>query len=317
MKPVPPVRNTLISMRRLAAIVAVVILAGAALAFGASPPAPADEAADAARASVPASTFAFAIGNGMLDGSAGATADRLGRFDLVVVDGEEVTTADITALHGRGTTVLAYLSVGTIESYRSWYAKLKAYRLEPLDDWADEWYAAVAKSGFRNAIANDVAPSILAKGADGLFLDNVDMIETHSGQRAGMKALVSALSTRVHGDGRLLFAQNGHLTFARQGIFPLLDGWNREDVTWTYDFDRRRYVRNPQAEIDANLAEVRNAVARGLIVTTTDYTAGSDTKALTESVANSCGAGALPYVSDIGLSAKRLPNPALTCPAAR
>ena len=41
-----------------------------------------------------------------------------------------------------------------------------------------------SKPGFRQAIANDIGPSILAKGVDGLFLDNVDMIESHSGQRA-------------------------------------------------------------------------------------------------------------------------------------
>ena len=135
--------------------------------------------------SLPASTFAFGIGNGMLDALAAATADRLGPFDLVVVDGQEVTAADVAALHERGTTVLAYLSAGTIESYRPWYAKLKPYRLEPLDDWDEEWYANVSKPGFRQAIATDIAPSILAKGVDGLFLDNVDMIETHSAAAPG------------------------------------------------------------------------------------------------------------------------------------
>ena len=84
-------------------------------------------------------------------------------------------------------------------------------------------------------------------------------------------------------------------------------------MTWTYDFDPRRYVRNPQGLIDTNLAEVRNVVARGLIVTTADYTRGSNLAAQEESVVNSCTAGALPYVSDIALSAKRLPKPPLSC----
>jgi hypothetical protein len=61
------------------------------------------------------SSWAFAIGNGHLKGSAGDAAERLGSFDLVVIDGEEATPADLDALRASDATVLAYLSVGTIE----------------------------------------------------------------------------------------------------------------------------------------------------------------------------------------------------------
>jgi hypothetical protein len=26
------------------------------------------------------------------------------------------------------------------------------------------------------------------------------------------------------------------------GLIDAIDGWNREDATWAYDFDRKRYV---------------------------------------------------------------------------
>jgi hypothetical protein len=53
--------------------------------------------------------------------------------------------------------------------------------------------------------------------------------------------------------------------------------------------------------------------ARGLITTSADYTREGDQKALDESVADACSVGALPYVGDIGLTARRLPDPPLTC----
>ena len=62
-----------------------------------------------------------------------------------------------------------------------------------------------------------------------------------------MRRLVRALSGLVHARGGLLFAQNGDAS-----IGPLLrfyDGWNREDVTWTYSFKRSRYVHQPAAEV--------------------------------------------------------------------
>ena len=73
--------------------------------------------------------------------------------------------------------MLAYLSVGTIEKWRGWFDDIKRYRLEPWQDWKDEWFADVSKPGLRRIIVRRIAPGILDKGFDGLFLDNVDMIE--------------------------------------------------------------------------------------------------------------------------------------------
>ena len=105
-------------------------------------------------------------------------------------------------------------------------------------------------------------PVDMRKGFDGLFLDNTDMIETHPRQRRGMRRLVRRLAGLVHRQGDFLFAQNGE-----GSIKPLLsfyDGWNREDVTWTYDFDRRRYVRNRSADRNAALGELEDVGGDGL-----------------------------------------------------
>lgn len=288
-----------------------VVLGGVAIATGA----PALSNADTGR-TLPPTSWAFAIGGDQLDGDAAAVAERLGGFDLVVVDGEEASAEDVAALKAAGATVLGYLSVGTIEEWRSWYHRLKRYRLDPDGDWEGEWFANVSKRGLRREFTKRIAPSMLVKGFDGLFLDNVAMIENrdYREQRAGMTKLVAALGALVHSDGRLLFAQNGYGSHKKLGIFDSLDGWNLESVTWTYDFDRKKYIRNSDRVIGFTLDELRRAVAKGLIVTATDYTKAGDSAALAEAVANACGAGALPYVSDIGLSAARVPNPPLSCP---
>jgi uncharacterized protein (TIGR01370 family) len=275
--------------------------------------APAEQ--DASRRVLPAQTFAFAIGNGMLSGGAEQVAGRLGEFDLVVVDGELARADEVAALGSRGVTVLGYLSVGTIEKWRSWYPRLKRYRLSAWRDWKDEWFADTSKGAYRREITSRIAPSLLAKGFDGLFLDTVDMIETrnHIEQRPGMRKLVLALAKMVHADERLLFAQNGRWGLGKLGVLDAIDGWNREDVTWTWDFDRHRYVRNEPGARRAALRELEEMAGRGLTVTATDYTRAGDDAARSEAIANACGAGALPYVSDIGLTARRLPVPPITC----
>lgn len=301
MNPVAPVTNTLMSVRRISAIVLAALLLGAADARAGDPHA--------------ATSFAFAIGNGNLAGGPEQVAERLGAYGLVVVDGELATAGEIAALRANGTTVLGYFSVGTIEKWRSWYPQVKRYRLGAWADWKDEWFADVSKARLRRVLTDEIAPEMLAKGFDGLFLDNVDMIETrnHADQRDGMRDLVLALSDLVQSQGRYLFAQNGAWGLEKLGLLDAIDGWNREDVTWTYDFDRRRYVPNDPRERRVALRELAAMAARGLVTTTADYTREGDQQAVDESVANSCAAGALPYVGDIGLTARRLPDPPLVC----
>ncbi len=271
-------------------------------------PAPAEER----RGGTPPQSFAFAIGNHTLDGNAEQVGTRYAGFDLVVVDGEEATQAEITAMQNRGTRVLGYLSVGTIEKWRSWYGQVKRYRLAAWQDWKDEWYADTSKAGLRRKLTSIAEDEILAKGFDGLFLDNVDMVEVkkHRKQRAGMGELVADLDELVGGAGDL-FAQNGAPGvlegYPGQGVDPLidhLDGWNREDVTWTYDFDRRRYVKNRNADREDALAELDEIAGAGLVTAATDYVDIEDgfSAAECEAVTNAESVGALSYLANIGLT---------------
>jgi uncharacterized protein (TIGR01370 family) len=252
-------------------------------------------------------SWAFAIGSGDLSGDLEL---KYAAYDLLVVDGESATAAQVAALRSAGKLVLAYLDVGTIEPFRSWYRSLKAYRLDYWPDWG-EWYANVSNRGYRRAIEQRIAPGILRKGFDGLFLDNTDMIETHAGQTVGMRALVRGLAALVHGRRGLLFAQNGE-----DSIGPTLryyDGWNREDVSSTYDFARRRYVRQPRDQVNGALDALRRIGSAGLLVLATDYVAAGDQTAARAAVAEACSAGALPFVSDIDLT--RVPKLPARCAA--
>lgn len=251
-------------------------------------------------------TWAFAIGDGDLRGD---VARRYSGYDLVVLDGEGASRAQVAALRRRGTVVLAYLDAGTIEAGRWWYPRVKRYRMDLWGDWG-EWYANVNARGFRRVIAGQVAPALLAKGFDGLFLDNTDMIETHPRQTTGMRTLVVALAKLVHGRGGLLFSQNGE-----DSIGPLLgdyDGWNREDVTSTYDFSTRRYVRQARSAVRTAQRALRRIWAAGLLVLATDYLRAGDRATAARSIADACAAGALPFLSDIGLT--RIPRSAPRCP---
>lgn len=282
-------------------VVALVVTAG--LLPSAARAAPADDRLTSVN------TFAFAIGDGTLRGD---VVRRYRDYRLIVVDGQEVTAAQVRRLRRARHIVLGYVSVGTVESWRPWYGRAKRYALEPYDDWPDERYADTSAAGYRTLMAGSVAPALLRKGLDGLFLDNVDMVREHRAQRRGMFTLVRQLRKVVDREpGRYLFAQNGEDLIGP--VVPMLDGWNREDVTATYDHERSRYALVPRAERRAAVSALRRLRARGLLVTATDYTSSTESASTRTAVRVACAAGAVPFVSDIAL--RRIPARAPRCAA--
>lgn len=250
-------------------------------------------------------SFAFALG----DTLEGDIVSRLGKFDLIVVDGEGISAEQVSLLKEQGAIVIGYLSVGTIEKNRSWFNKVKKYRLNLWGDW-DEWYADVSRSGFRNVIVKDVAPSIMRKHLDGLFLDNVDMIISHRAQHGGMLTLVKALSSYVHRRKGFLFAQNGDSIIS--AFYKYLDGWNREDVSFTYNFEKNKYEAVPLSERAQALRTLKKLHDKGLLTLSTDYLDVNQNQKEAIAINRACAVGAIPYVSDIFLT--RLPTEALHCP---
>jgi endo-alpha-1,4-polygalactosaminidase (GH114 family) len=250
-------------------------------------------------------SFAFAIGDAKLDRD---VHTRLADYGLVVVDGEGVSADEVAAMHANGSVVLGYVSVGSIEKGRFWYKSARNYKLDFWGDWG-EWYADTSRAGFRDLISERVAPKLLSKGLDGLFLDNVDMIEAHPRQKKGMRLLVKRLSKITHSRGGFLFAQNGEDSIGPS--LRYLDGWNREDVGFTYDFDKKHYARVRSGENADALAALRRVSARGLFTTATSYTGGSAADA-SEAVQMICSVGAIPFVSNILLT--RIDPPRI-CPS--
>jgi endo-alpha-1,4-polygalactosaminidase (GH114 family) len=233
--------------------------------------------------------------------------NRLAEYDLLVLDGENATADNLTTLRSihPDIVILGYLSVGTIENFRSWYRLLKPFRLELWGDWG-EWYADVRNRKFRRRLIKQILPTILVKDFDGLFLDNLDMISTHPRQKAAMFKLVSAISAEVKEQDGLLFAQNGFDII--NPFLPFLDGWNLEDVLTTYNFDKKKYrVRKNFKRQLAQLASIQN---RGLFVTATDY-ARSPESLISLRQEQLCPLGIVSFLSNINLS--RLPTNVFVC----
>jgi uncharacterized protein (TIGR01370 family) len=248
--------------------------------------------------------FAFALG----DSLQGDIEARLGIFDLVVIDAADATAEQVALLQSHGTIVLGYLSVGTIERGRFWYTSAKPYRLRLWSDW-NEWYADVNRIEYRHLIAQHVVPRLLRKNFDDLFLDNVDMITAHPRRTAGMRRLVHTLSDKLKARAKLLFAQNGDTIIDYFSSY--LDGWNREDISYSYDFESEHYVASSLEDTQSAVSTLQRLAAEGLLVLSTDYVETASGAEEAAAKQRACEAGALPFISDIDLT--RMPATPFSC----
>ncbi len=226
---------------------------------------------------------------------------ELAKFDVVDIDVEDgaanYQADDVAALKAKGKLVVSYLNVGSAEPFRSYWKRVEAYSLGKYPEWP-EFYMDVSKSGYRDVILNSVVPQILAKGVDGLFLDNVD-----AGSNLGRPAVTAGIvelvrQIHVMHPSLLLIAQSSNLrVLTERGadgrqFYQYLNGLAREEVSVTY---QGGYHRVPSAESDAMLRTLAAWRSKGLTVFTLDY--ANSPELARYAIARARAHGLVPYVS--------------------
>ncbi|MFQ5647565.1 MAG: endo alpha-1,4 polygalactosaminidase, partial [bacterium] len=84
----------------------------------------------------------------------------------------------IKPLLSRGTKVLAYLSLGEIGNYRSYFkkAKEKGLLLKPVEHWEGSYAVKFSAPGWTEMLTEKLIPNLLREGYSGLFFDTVDSV---------------------------------------------------------------------------------------------------------------------------------------------
>ena len=125
---------------------------------------------------------------------------------IVVIEPEDFTKNEIKALKEKGYTVLGYLNVGAVETYREYYTKLIPYTLKTLDDWPDEKFLDLRRTKVRDFLVNR-AKEIKNLGCDGYWCDNIDVYGEYESS-ASYNAVVSTLR-RIKGLGGYVMMNGG------------------------------------------------------------------------------------------------------------
>ena len=100
--------------------------------------------------------------------------DKIKGYKNIAIDVDEFNETTIEEYEKEGTHVYAYLSVGSLETYRDYYDAFKQYTFKEYDNWPDEYWIDVSQVSWIDHLESE-AERLKNKGASGLFLDNFDV----------------------------------------------------------------------------------------------------------------------------------------------
>ena len=170
--------------------------------------------------------------------------DMLFEYDIVVIDAEYYTKDEIDELRREGIVVYSYLNVGSLEDFRGFYAEYEHLIIGEYEDWQGEYWVNVADEAWQQHIERQ-AESLVLKGIDGFFIDNVDVYYYYQTPEVfeGLVTILNSLSMRNKD-----IIINGGDVFIAEAVLdaetPLvtITGVNQECVFTNIDFENNRLV---------------------------------------------------------------------------
>lgn len=246
---------------------------------------------------------------------ADAPADAFDPYDLAVLNAER--HPPLQPLKDRGKHVFGYLSAGEVGSFEPHFEAVKAegILLEENANWKGSFMVDVRDPRWTARVVEELAPRVLRKGFDGLFLDTLDNPphlertdpERFKGMSAAAVRLVKAL--RLHYPKVPLFVNRGYdLLPEIAGSIDLVLG---ESVYATYDWGEKKYRKVSENDYKLQLGFLRAARERNpkLRVLTLDYWDPADAAGVAAIYAEQRRNGFVPYVATIALD-RVVPEPA-------
>ena len=147
--------------------------------------------------------------------------------DLAVIDTDGISRYEINYACARGVLVYGYINAGALERGRSYYSKFKHLRIAKYEGWDGEYWIDVTADEWKAHLV-DLAKTIKATGAIGVYLDNTDIyymcghgfknpMRKASSKEAVYHALEDIVDT-IQADIGLIVMPNGGDTFVRRFV---------------------------------------------------------------------------------------------------
>ena len=211
--------------------------------------------------------------------------------ETIVIDAQYYSDSEIAELKDDGHIVYTYLNLGSIESFRDYYAEYESLTLDTYENWEDEKWVDVTDASWQEFLSVK-ADELIAKGVDGFFIDNTDVYYQYPTEKV-FESVSSILKDLQSKDTYVLI--NGGDSFVREylnrngSLGDILDGVNQENVYTAIDWEDDSFTVNPEEEREYFLEYLNLVQADGEDVYALDYATDEDVVNASKSFAKKHG----------------------------
>jgi uncharacterized protein (TIGR01370 family) len=178
-------------------------------------------------------------------------------YDLLIIEPLQYTKLQIATLKKQNKKVIAYISLGEVNSYSKYFNELKKLTLGKNKNWNS--YYLNLKNDKTITILNTIIKENFNQGFDGLFLDNIDNFSQFGPQKDDKKYLISFLKNLKNTYTKKTIIQNAGLELLPE-THSLIDQIIIESVATKYDFDTKSYNLNDKTFFENYISKI-NSIA--------------------------------------------------------
>lgn len=182
--------------------------------------------------------------------------NKIKGYNVVVVEPASIDIGGVESLHKTNEKVYAYLNIGSLEEYRTYFNEFKEKTLGLYENWEDEYWMDVSDVAWQKLIVDKLGRDIVDKGFDGFFIDNCDVYYYYPNEEIfnGLSSILQGLrSLNMTKKYKIDIIINGGDTFVSKCIenktaTELFDGVNQECVFTDIDFENKTYKEKDESD---------------------------------------------------------------------
>ena len=212
---------------------------------------------------------------------------KIKKYRYIVVDAQYYTKSEIKSFKKGGRKVYSYLSIGSLERYRPYYARFRKYIKGHYNNWDDEQWIDVTKKEWQDFVIKGLVKSFRKKGVNGLWIDNTDVYYEYPTQ-AIFQSLVSMLR-RIRQKKMPVIINGGDVFVSeliRTGNRRLIKGIMQEEVlTRIADYKKGKFAHQGVADYIYFTEYCTKVKKAGLSVSLLEY---ARSKKMKKTITNFC-----------------------------
>jgi hypothetical protein len=176
-------------------------------------------------------------------------------YDLLIIEATYYSIYEVNRLKAQNGKVIAYISLGEINSSSPYFPKFKDYFIGKNETWNSHYLNLKSKEV--GEILLDMISAIMSKGFDGLFFDNVDNFSSYGPQFQQKQELINLLKEINTKYPKHFFIQNSGIELV-PSTAEFIDALVMESVITNYTFDSSGYKLRAvdHADVTLNKLEV-------------------------------------------------------------